>query len=614
MFTTKIIAKIPVGYTINWATNQYGNTSPSASKLWLTSQAGTGDWQEYVFRVTSGATGIFATTNFFYLTGGTTPTVSSPLEWYVAYAGVYASPNAEDQLYTDPTFVSGLNSTVIYNNTGNSNVKNERVTYTTPVGAYALKVQSTGAADPGWGGFTFSTQTVANKVFKTRILAKIPVGYQINWGSNAIGTGGAAYWLTSQAGTGDWAEYIVLVNCGSSGTFGTTNFFYLTGGTTPTASSPLTWYVAYANVYEVSQVYVNTHSGISFKATDSGADIIAYGIKQSSTTEPTWVSISPTGNFGTVLNNITSNGTYYIWIKDSTNNKVNTSVNINNIDKIAPSVPTSVLRQSSASGAVLDGSQDVWRNYNLWWGELSATDSGSGVARYEWSYCNGVSQGVLGIGWSSTYGDGSNYSFCIRAIDRVGNTSAWSSPTYVRVSTAPPTCTVTTTSGYDASKVLTINPSKSGVTYSWDGSNYSTSNTTTIASAGTFTAYVKDANGKTGSCSISIASRTEYQHQACSACKSCNYCPSGGVMLSGSYCYKNPFSSASEHDCVDDGGNWVNNKCYSTMYQSTYGTTCGYCGCNTWNTGDNAWYTDSCGGSNYAYCKDKASRTAFGPA
>ena len=151
---TKIIAKIPLGYTIEGGSNQIGDNSKQS---WLTSKDGTGDWQEYIFKVECGLTGIINTTNYFSL-----------------------------------------------------------------------------------GGFYFGDTTSSRKVFVTKIIAKIPTGYTLKWGSNGIGDG-YSKWLSSQNGTGDWEEYIIKVNCGYSGDLSTTNFFYIDGASA-TSSNPVTWY------------------------------------------------------------------------------------------------------------------------------------------------------------------------------------------------------------------------------------------------------------------------------------------------------------------------------------------------------------------------------------
>ncbi|WP_106831168.1 interleukin-like EMT inducer domain-containing protein [Parabacteroides pacaensis] len=152
-------------------------------------------------------------------------------------------------LYKDPDFHFGLNDIKVYNNSGGSTVTVTRVARSADcptTSGYMLQISRTGTSTPGLGGFAFANMSRANAIFETRIKAKIPVGYTIEWASNPIGTEGSLEWLTSQAGTGRWEEYICRVTCGSSGTFGPTNYFYLKG-----TLANITWYVAYATVYDL---------------------------------------------------------------------------------------------------------------------------------------------------------------------------------------------------------------------------------------------------------------------------------------------------------------------------------------------------------------------------
>ncbi|WP_025833574.1 hypothetical protein [Bacteroides stercorirosoris] len=75
-------------------------------------------------------------------------------------------------------------------------------------------------------------------------------------------------------GAGKWTEYACKVTCGASGTFSTLNYFALTGGAAPTAAAPVTWYVAYATVFDVTDVD-DTPSREEIK---SGMTITAGGI------------------------------------------------------------------------------------------------------------------------------------------------------------------------------------------------------------------------------------------------------------------------------------------------------------------------------------------------
>lgn len=312
---TKIVAKIPQGYTIEGGSNHIGNNSKQG---WLTSKEGTGDWQEYVFKVECGLTGTIDTTNFFYL-GGNAATASQPVTWYVSYAQVF---DAGNNLYADPTFGSGVNGTTVYNNSQNVTVTNTRVAISdapSPTSNYGLKITTNGTASPGLGGFTFATATASRKVFVTKIIAKIPTGYTLKWATNGTGDGNSK-WLTSQAGTGDWKEYVVKLTCGYSGTFSTTNYFYIDGNAA-TSSNPISWYVSYAQVRDITDINFEKARSLAISGNDIESGISAYGINQSSTTKPTFKEISNTSISEIIsLEQYNSDGTYYIWLKDKAGN------------------------------------------------------------------------------------------------------------------------------------------------------------------------------------------------------------------------------------------------------------------------------------------------------
>lgn len=169
-------------------------------------------------------------------------------------------------LHRDPTFVNGINDIKLYNNSGNETVTIKRVVNTNDITipndnkAY-IEIVNKGTASPGLGGFSFQDQAGYRKIFVIRIIAWIPVGRYIEFQTNAIGNGGTMTWLTSTAGTGNWAEYVGKVRCGtgSSSNFSTTNFFNITGNA-GTSSSPVKWYLAYATVFDItsSERYTTT--------------------------------------------------------------------------------------------------------------------------------------------------------------------------------------------------------------------------------------------------------------------------------------------------------------------------------------------------------------------
>lgn len=156
-------------------------------------------------------------------------------------------------LNRDPEFRIGMNGIGTYNNSGNGTVTVERAAdINLPnQSGYKLKITTSGAATPGLGGFYFATEARANAVFITRFIAWVPVGYKIEWASNPIGNGSSSKWLTNNVGTGDWEEYAFYVKCGSSGTFSSTNYFYLAGGN---GNLPVTWHLAFATVYDAGSI------------------------------------------------------------------------------------------------------------------------------------------------------------------------------------------------------------------------------------------------------------------------------------------------------------------------------------------------------------------------
>lgn len=154
-------------------------------------------------------------------------------------------------LYTDPTFRVGANGTSRYNNADDGTVSYVRVAASADcptTSAYMMRCTNTGTtARPGGGGFYFATQSRANSVFITRIIAKIPVGKTLSFGSNATGTGWSGGWLTPNAGTGKFETYVFRLVCGSTGAFSSTNFFYIL------ETGPNDWSIAYATVYDATE-------------------------------------------------------------------------------------------------------------------------------------------------------------------------------------------------------------------------------------------------------------------------------------------------------------------------------------------------------------------------
>lgn len=155
-------------------------------------------------------------------------------------------------LFRDPTFTMGMNGIKPYNTSENNNVTATRAANPEAPNdsGQVIEVATTGEASPGLGGFSFHNNSAANKIFITRLIAKIPVGYTLVFNTNPIGTDSSHKFLTSPDGTGEWEEYVIKVKCGSSGTFQTTNYFYLTAR--ESVVLPIVWQLAYATVFDVT--------------------------------------------------------------------------------------------------------------------------------------------------------------------------------------------------------------------------------------------------------------------------------------------------------------------------------------------------------------------------
>lgn len=167
-------------------------------------------------------------------------------------------------LYNDPTFQTGANGLSIYNNSGNGTVTHAWVArladspYTDS--GFNLEIANTGTASPGIGGFTHFLATRANAVFVQRFVAKVPVGYTLSYHNNSFGDGATAAWLTSNAGTGKFEEYLVEWRCGATGTFSSIGFIAL-NGTAGTSSVPVKWWLAYSNIFDFTAIGFSTVVG-----------------------------------------------------------------------------------------------------------------------------------------------------------------------------------------------------------------------------------------------------------------------------------------------------------------------------------------------------------------
>ena len=401
-----------------------------------------------------------------------------------AYAG--------SMLYRDPTFGSGTNSTNVYNNSGGGTVTVTRKSMTTPEGNYALEIKTNGTASPGLGGFYFATKTAANKEFITRIVAKIPKGHNINWASNAYGTGGSATWLTSQAGTGDWQEYIVRVKCGASGSFSSTNFYYLSG------TGPVTWYVAYATVIDTT---LNGNPNYVITAgLDNDSLVNGYVVNQNSSSA-SFTSVTAKTSI-VKISSISANGTYYAWVRDAAGNKNKATLSVSTVNAICPTTSATTVNYDGAAHAIgIRGGSGGTIQYSTNNSSWSSTNPTRTAAGSQTTYVR--------VAGDSTH---NTVNCTARAI------------TINKVNATCPTTSATTVKYDGAAHYIGISGGSGGTPqYSSNNSTWQNSNIgrTAVGSQTTYVRVAGDANHNTVNCtaraitinqrSLSISYRVHYQ-------------------------------------------------------------------------------------------------------
>ena len=134
------------------------------------------------------------------------------------------------------------------------------------------------------------------------------------------------------------------------------------------------------------------------------------------------------------VGNLTTNGTYYVWVKDHLGNVSSKAVTTNKVDTTAPTAPT-----------ITNSSGGNWTNKNVTI-TLSSTDSQSGVLKYQCKY-SGTSNRWADAKSTDTWSAARNETIYYRAIDNAGNVSAVSSTAIKIDKTAPAAPTITNSSG-----------------------------------------------------------------------------------------------------------------------------------------------------------------------
>ena len=146
-------------------------------------------------------------------------------------------------------------------------------------------------------------------------------------------------------------------------------------------------------------------------------------------------------------------------VKDYLGNSTTTSVKKTlKVDNKAPSVPTSEIRVNNSTGALRSNSNS-WTSETRWWGNFNAIDKGSEVDHYELKDGSKISKFS-----GNTFSSNMQKTYYIRAVDKVGNQSSWSSAYYFKIDKIDPVITITAHKGeYSSSDACVSN----GTSYSY---------------------------------------------------------------------------------------------------------------------------------------------------
>ena len=450
-----IIARIPVGYTIERASNATGN---GATHTWITSKAGTGNWQEYIYITRAGADGTFSTFGHVYISGpaGTT---SNPVTWDVAYATLIeagywgttgnlifqASDTASGitgygintSSTVQPTFTNVTNTNSLginlsgytTNNTyyiwvrdAAGNVRNNAVVLNTiDIGLPTLSASN---ASSSW----FTSRTTAFTASDTQSgVAEIRYQWNTNGMNAACTTGGTTIAsgtnITVPAGS-NRLYGCARDNAGNVRTYDSGANMFRVDTTAPSVPTldVIEWWNRQASV-----------SGTIAGSTDAESGINRYEYSMSGATSLGWTS----GSSFTVTNE--GQTTVTVRAINGAGAASTTTSKVVRIDRTAPSVPTVNLNGYTSGN---------WTNGNVTI-TLSSTDTGgSAMWKYQYSHdnANWADWPTTLSNWTINW-DG-NWTFYARAVDWSGNVSGSSTSWIIRRDTVAPTVSnITNTSG-----------------------------------------------------------------------------------------------------------------------------------------------------------------------
>ena len=177
-------------------------------------------------------------------------------------------------------------------------------------------------------------------------------------------------------------------------------------------------------------------SKITINAKDNETGLTGYSITSTNEEPSSWTDINNVTEESSYTYEASTNGLYYVWIKDGASHIVSKSFNVTKVDKEGPTTPV-----------ITNNYNDIWTNNDVTV-SLTSDDDKSGIDHFEWYEGDTWTTSALttnGNTGTITYTVTRNETIRFRAVDKLGNISE-EATTIVKVDKEPPTLTSITNS------------------------------------------------------------------------------------------------------------------------------------------------------------------------
>ena len=177
-------------------------------------------------------------------------------------------------------------------------------------------------------------------------------------------------------------------------------------------------------------------STITINAKDNETGLTGYSITSTNEEPTTWTDINNVTEESSYTYEASTNGLYYVWIKDGANHIVSKNFNVTKVDTEGPTTPV-----------ITNNYNDIWTNNDVTV-TITSDDDKSGIDHFEWYEGDAWTTRALttnGNTGTITYTVTRNETIRFRAVDKLGNISE-EATTIVKVDKEPPTLTSITNS------------------------------------------------------------------------------------------------------------------------------------------------------------------------